>query len=81
MDKIEKALARLTVAEKTRVKKALEALLGGKMAGLDVKKLKGHSDIFRLRVGNLRIIYQKKGEKVFILAIARRNEKTYKLSL
>jgi mRNA interferase RelE/StbE len=80
MDKIEKALAKLTAAERMRVKKALAVLLGGKMMGLDVKKLKGHSDIFRLRIGNLRVIYQKKKEKVFILIIARRSEKTYKIS-
>lgn len=79
MDKIEKALQKLTASEKTRIKKALDSLLIEKIANLDIKKLKGHPDIFRLRIGDLRIIYQKKEAKIFVLAVARRNEKTYKI--
>jgi len=39
--------------EKRRVVSAIEQLPNGE----DIKKLKGHSDLLRLRVGNYRIIY------------------------
>jgi len=78
MDKIEKALKKLSGKERKRIKQALDKLLLGKITGLDIKKLKDRSDIFRLRIGGLRIIYHRYGEKIDVLAIARRSEKTYK---
>jgi len=78
MDKIEKALQKLSDKERERVKQCLSKLLRGKIAELDIKKLKDRSDIFRLRIGDLRIIYRVNKNKIFVLAISRRNEKTYK---
>ena len=78
MDKIEKALAKLSEKERKKIKQALEKLFSDEIKGLDIRKLKDRSDIFRLRIGNLRIIYRVSGEKISILAISRRNEKTYK---
>ncbi len=78
MDKIEKALAKLSEKERKKIKQALEKLFSDEIKGLDIRKLKDRSDIFRLRIGNLRIIYRVLGEKISILAISRRNEKTYK---
>jgi len=46
---------------------------------LNIKKLKGHNDIFRVRKGNIRIIYHLESGKIKLLAIMRRNEKTHKL--
>ena len=40
--------------------------------------LKREKNIFRVRKGTIRIIYQVKEEKLFVLAIERRSEKTYK---
>ena len=48
------------------------------MSGLQVAKLKGRQDIFRVRKGRLRIIYRQSGTSTDILAIERRSEKTYK---
>ena len=78
MDKIEKALAKLSTKERKRVKSALGMLFASQTKGLDIKKLKGREDIFRLRIGDLRIIYRTKDKKISILAISRRNEKIYK---
>ncbi len=80
MDKIAKALAKLSAKEREKVKIVLAKLAGNKLSGLDIKHLKGRSDIFRVRLGDIRIIYRQnsKGE-ILILAIARTNEKTYKL--
>jgi len=78
MDKIEKALRKLTQKERERVKKILERINWGKFEGLNLRKLKGRNDIFRVRKGNLRIIYRQTDNKIFILTIERRAEKTYK---
>lgn len=79
MDKITKALLRLSLKERQKVKATLLKLLAGETESLDIKKLKNRDDIFRVRIGNVRIIYRTDPkEKIVILTIARRNEKTYK---
>lgn len=78
MDKIEKALSKLTQREKELVEYILSKLQAGEMKDLDLKKLKGRNDIWRVRKGDIRIIYRAENKKIFLLAIERRNEKTYK---
>ncbi len=79
MDKIKKALQRLTKKEQKIIEKILHLLKSGTYVGLDIKKLKGREDIFRVRKNNFRIIYRVDHEgSIFILTIERRNEKTYK---
>jgi len=41
------------------------------------KKLKGFDCIFRVRVGNYRIIYFDDGEQIIVKAIKKRDESTY----
>lgn len=78
MDKIAKALARLSPKEQNRVAMILRQLAAGRTTDLDVKKLKGREDIFRVRLGEIRIIYQIKPDKtIFILTIERRSDTTY----
>ena len=79
MDKIEKALQKLTQKERGRVKDILKRLFSGNVRGLDIKKLKGREDIFRVRKSDIRIIYQLTAhKKIVILAIERRHEDTYR---
>lgn len=77
MDKIEKALQRMNVKERHQIKQILQRLYSGNAKNLDIKKLKGRNDIFRIRKGNFRIMYWLKGREIFILAIERRRENTY----
>ena len=79
MDAIKKALKKLTDKERERVKEILIKLGSNKTDGLDVKKLKGREDIFRVRKGGIRIVYRKRGLGISILLIERRSEKTYVL--
>lgn len=80
MDKIEKALQKLSSKERKAVEKLLSSLNVEDTTLLDIKKLKGHTDIFRARKGSLRIIYWKDAQgTIFVLAIERRGENTYKL--
>ncbi|MCH7605281.1 type II toxin-antitoxin system RelE/ParE family toxin [Patescibacteria group bacterium] len=78
MDKISKALKRLSPKEQKRIKELLLKIKKGDLVGLDLKKLQGRKDIFRVRRGDLRIIFQKKSKNITILAIERRSEDTYK---
>lgn len=80
MDKISKLLEGLSDKELERIKSTLNLLLSKKFDNLDIKKLKGRKDIFRVRRGNFRIIYRMNKEKIYILAIEKRNERTYKKS-
>jgi len=79
MDKIDKALKKLSVKERRRVKAILSKIYSGSFTGLNIKKLRGRLDIFRVRKGNIRIIYRVGRRKdIFILAIERRSEKIYR---
>lgn len=78
MDKVDKVLKRLASKEKERIKNIIEALQSERFGNLDIKKLKGREDIFRVRSGNLRIIYQIRDNHIFILKLGRKKENTYK---
>lgn len=78
MDKIEKYLRRLSKSDRLALANALELLSNGKTKKLNIKKLKGYADIYRIRIGQSRVIFQQTDQGVQIIDIARRNEKTYK---
>lgn len=79
MDKIEKALQKLSPREREAIRRLLEQLNHKAYKGLDIKKLQGYENIFRVRKGNIRIIYQQEDNgKVRLIAIERRREDTYK---
>ena len=78
MDKIQKALAKLSEKEKQVVRFLFERISIGDYLGLDVQKLAGNKNIYRVRKGNLRIIYRRQDGEIKVLAIERRSEKTYR---
>ena len=78
MDKIQKELKKLSPKEKRWVENILFHLEQGDFSGLNIKRLKGHGDIFRVRKGDIRIIYRVTGNENYVLAIERRSEKTYR---
>lgn len=78
MDKIKKALQKFGAKERKQIKQVLNRLSSKRFQGLDIKKLKAREDIFRVRKSNLRIIYRLENDDIFILAIDRRREDTYK---
>lgn len=77
MDKIAKLLRKLSDKERAHVGHVLVLLLSGKTTSLDIKKLQGAEDIYRVRVGTLRIIFRKQKPDIRILEISRRDEGTY----
>ena len=79
MDKISKALKKFSPKEKEKIKEILLKLKNNSLNRFDIKKLKGSDDIFRIRKGDIRIIYKiNKNNDLFILTVERRSDNTYK---
>jgi mRNA-degrading endonuclease RelE of RelBE toxin-antitoxin system len=78
MDKFEKAFKNLSAKEQKQLEEILARLEAGLFTNLDIKKLKAGSDIYRIRKGNIRAIYQIRNNQIFLLKISRRSEKTYR---
>ena len=78
MDRNQKFLKRLSNKELIAVEKVLQKILIRDTTGLDIKKLSGYRDIYRVRTGNIRIIFLDTGNYTEVLEIARRGEQTYK---
>ena len=78
MDKVVKFLKRLNSDERELVKNVLAQIKEGDLSGLDVRKLKGVGNLFRVRRGSIRIILQRDKETHRIIFIGRRGKDTYK---
>jgi len=78
-DKIAKLLAKLPRKQLELFLEILTKINHGDLTGLDVKRLKGHKNLYRVRVGDYRIIFtlSEQGKRI-ILLIAKRDENTYK---
>lgn len=63
--KAKKFIDRLPVKERKRVVFAIERLPNGE----DIKKLKGHGDLLRLRIGNYRVVYTIDNGKLIVYVI------------
>jgi mRNA-degrading endonuclease RelE of RelBE toxin-antitoxin system len=78
MDKITKFLKRLSSKEQERMMEVVTDIIAGNTAQYDSKKLKGHANIYRIRIGDIRVIYLDLKTERNIIAMDRRSEKTYK---
>ena len=79
MDKIQKATEKLTKKEKQWTKEIIKMLQSERFNNLDIKKLKDMENVFRVKKGNVRIEYQIRNNRIFVLKVGRRKENTYKL--
>ena len=75
---IEKLLAKITEKEKKLLGNIVEKIIENNFKGLDVKKLAGQEDVFRVRKGNFRIIFRITKMDVKIISIERRTDTTYR---
>lgn len=78
MDKLSKLLRKLTSKERTQLATALRALLSGETGSLDIKKLKSVENVYRVRVGDLRILFRKDRGDIRVLEVSRRDDTTYR---
>ena len=77
MDRLRKLLRSLSVNEENALNELLEKIYARKLKGSDVKKLKGKLNIYRVRMGDLRVIFHDDGAQIAILFAGRRNDNTY----
>ena len=78
MDKTEKFLRRLSPKERLAVEEIVKKVRRGDTSGLDMKKLKGSSGLFRVRHGATRVIFQKTEGWTVVVSVDRRREDMYK---
>jgi mRNA interferase RelE/StbE len=69
----EKQLRRLAKLDQIAVAKKIRGINQGQH-GFRTEKLKGYSDIFRIRVGDYRIVYKKKKRELCIVLIGHRRD-------
>jgi mRNA-degrading endonuclease RelE of RelBE toxin-antitoxin system len=77
-DKILKFLRKLSIKERDQVELAIMRLRAGDVEGLNIKRLVGMDDTFRLRAGRIRVVYTGQGLDVRVIKIAFRDDATYK---
>jgi len=73
MNKIKKFLKKLSKKELKQVLATINKIERGNLAGLNIKKLSSHNNIFRVRTGANRIIFLQEDTKHRIVSIERRN--------
>ena len=62
-------LDKQTKKQSARIKRAINALPSG-----DIKKLKGIENGYRLRVGSIRVLFEKDGDKIHVVKIDNRGD-------
>ena len=78
MHKADKLLSKIPKKDRDSILRVLSFLYLNKTDHLDIKKLKGFKNTFRVRVGRYRVIYTKDNEQgLDVLAITKRDEITY----
>ena len=70
----EKSLLRLDLEVQKRVKEKLKFLSQQKNPILFARKLRGQKDIFRFRVGDFRIVFQRSEKKIILLLVKHRRD-------
>ncbi|NCS99138.1 type II toxin-antitoxin system RelE/ParE family toxin [Candidatus Parcubacteria bacterium] len=78
MDKISKLINKISKKDALNIADTLQKIIENKTNKLDIRKLRGHDYIFRVRFGNYRIIYTDNKKQIKILEISKRDEQTYK---
>jgi mRNA-degrading endonuclease RelE of RelBE toxin-antitoxin system len=77
MDQIFKFLRKLEPKKQRAIKDILEKLYSKDFTNADIKKLKGEKDTFRIRKGDVRVIYTATKGIIKVLKIDFRSDTTY----
>ena len=76
---LEKFLAKISLKEEKVLGDTIEKIIEHRFTGLDIKKLSGHEDTYRVRKGVFRIIFKITAPDVKIVMATRRGDTTYNL--
>ena len=77
VDQIHKNMEKLSPKEYKLAESLYVLVVENRLENLDVKKLKGHNNIFRVKKGRFRIIFSRQRNENTIRHFGYRNDKTY----
>lgn len=77
MGKLDTQLAKIPAKDRQEIERIVERIIDRDFSHLDVKKLKGLKNIFRVQRGNFRVIFEFAESGPRIHSIERRSEHTY----
>ena len=77
MNKISKFLLKLSRAERERIGPVIDMIVAKDLSGLDCKKLKDRGNKYRVRIGGIRILFEKAEPENIITDIGFRDDNTY----
>ena len=78
MDKIFKFLRKRTARERQILTATVGRIANNQLDGLDIKKLAGFKNRYRVRVGRFRIIFDKERAGNLVIRIDEKDDRTYK---
>ncbi len=78
MPSLKKLLSKFNGEEREVIEFLIKKIISLNWRDLDIKKLRGYQNIFRVRKAKIRIIFAKDKKEIFIITIERRREDTYK---
>lgn len=77
MTKLEKFLRKLTEKRRTQIEPVIEKVVCRDFTGLNISKLGGFGNLFRVRKGDIRIIFSMNGSEVKLITVEFRGDTTY----
>ncbi len=77
MNEIAKLVSRVSKVDKARIENAIKLIYENDLPSLDLKKIKGADNEFRVRVGKYRIKFIKHKTMNEITEVVRRGDNTY----
>lgn len=78
MDRLKKALAKLPKEHKANFDFIISRLLSGDFTGLQIAKIRGQKDVYRVKRGRLRVVFRIASREILIISVSLRSEKTYR---
>ena len=78
MDKIQKALAKLPKQYREVFEAMMVKLMTRDFLGLNMARMKGYKDVYRVKHGRLRVIFRMNQQGLYVLEAGLRSEKTYR---
>jgi mRNA-degrading endonuclease RelE of RelBE toxin-antitoxin system len=77
MNKIDKFLIKIDKKTRIVIEEIILLIANNNLSMLDIKKLKGKGNIYRVRVGKIRVIFEHTKTVNIIKSISYRDENTY----
>lgn len=77
MDRVKKFLKKLSPSDQEEIDDVLQKIEKGNIKDLNIKKLKGYKNLFRVRKGNIRIVFSQEEKNFNVIFIGKRGESKY----